>query len=91
MATIKPIDEQLVIAEAKACGAVVTAEEHSVIGGLGAAVCETLCRTAPVPVLRCGVKDTFGRSGNAKELISYFGLDAQAIAENARAAIALKR
>ena len=90
MATIKPIDEQLVIAEAKACGAVVTAEEHSVIGGLGAAVCETLCRTAPVPVLRCGVKDTFGRSGNAKELISYFGLDAQAIAENARAAIALK-
>ena len=91
MVTIKPIDEQLVIAEAKACGAVVTAEEHSVIGGLGAAVCETLCRTAPVPVLRCGVKDTFGRSGNAKELISYFGLDAQAIAENARAAIALKR
>ena len=91
MATIKPIDETMVIAEAQRCGAIVTAEEHSVIGGLGAAVCETLARTCPVPVIRTGIKDTFGKSGTAKELITYFGLDAQSIAENAKAAIALKK
>lgn len=91
MATIKPIDEALVIAEAQRTGAIVTAEEHSVLGGLGAAVCETLSRTCPVPVIRTGVKDTFGRSGSAKELISYFGLDAASIAENAKTAIALKK
>ena len=91
MATIKPIDEAMVIAEAQRCGAIVTAEEHSVIGGLGAAVCETLARTCPVPVIRTGIKDTFGKSGTAKELITYFGLDAQSIAENAKAAIALKK
>lgn len=91
MATIKPIDTELVLAEAAACGAIVTAEEHSVIGGLGSAVCEALAETAPVPVIRVGVKDTFGRSGSAKQLVSYFGLDAQAIAENAKKAIALKK
>lgn len=91
MATIKPIDADLVLAEAAACGAIVTAEEHSVIGGLGSAVCEVLAQTTPVPVIRAGVKDTFGRSGSAKELVSYFGLDAEAIAENAKKAIALKK
>lgn len=91
IATIKPLDEELVIDQAKKCGAVVTAEEHSVLGGLGAAVCETLCESCPVPVLRVGVNDTFGKSGAAKELVHYFGLDAEAIAAKARAAVALKK
>ena len=88
--TIKPLDCDLVTAEAEKCGAVVTCEEHTVIGGLGAAVCECLSERRPTPVLRVGVDDTFGRSGPAKELVSYFGLDAAAIAERAKAAIALK-
>lgn len=91
MATIKPIDEQLLIAEATNCGAVVTCEEHSVIGGLGSAVCETLSKTCPVPVLRVGVRDTFGRSGPAAQLIGYFGLDAESIAAEARKAVELKK
>ncbi|MBQ7475467.1 MAG: transketolase family protein [Clostridia bacterium] len=90
VSTIKPIDRETVAAMAKKCGAVVTCEEHTVIGGLGAAVCETLAETYPVPVLRVGVDDVFGRSGPAKELISYFGLDAASIAAKAKAAIALK-
>lgn len=90
MASIKPIDRELVLAEAKACGAIVTAEEHSVIGGLGAAVCETVCEGAPVPVIRVGIKDTFGHSGPAAALVKEFGLDAEAIAEAARQAIKLK-
>lgn len=90
MASIKPIDRELVLAEAKACGAIVTAEEHSVIGGLGAAVCETVCEGVPVPVIRVGIKDTFGHSGPAAALVKEFGLDAEAIAEAARQAIKLK-
>jgi transketolase len=90
ISTIKPIDRETVTAMAKKCGAVVTCEEHTVIGGLGAAVCETLAETCPVPVLRVGVDDVFGRSGPAKELVSYFGLDAAAIADRAKRAIALK-
>ena len=90
MATIKPIDRELVIAEAKKCGCIVTAEEHSVIGGLGGAVCEVLSECCPTPVLRVGTEDCFGRSGPAKELLSLFGLDAEAIAAKAKAAIALK-
>lgn len=88
--TIKPLDEELVIAEANACGAIVTCEEHTVIGGLGSAVTECLSEKRPTPVLRVGVNDVFGRSGPAKELVSYFGLDAAAIAAKAKAAIALK-
>lgn len=91
IATIKPLDEELVLAEAKVCGAIVTCEEHTVIGGLGAAVCEFLAEKYPIPVLRVGVNDVFGRSGPAKELVSYFGLDAAAIAEKAKAAVALKK
>ena len=90
ISTIKPLDSETVTAMAKKCGAVVTCEEHTVIGGLGAAVCETLAETCPVPVLRVGVDDVFGRSGPAKELVSYFGLDAAAIADRAKRAIALK-
>lgn len=88
--TIKPLDSDLIVAEAAKCGAIVTCEEHTVIGGLGAAVCECLSEKRPTPVLRVGVNDTFGRSGPAKELVSYFGLDAASIAEKAKAAIALK-
>jgi len=90
ISTIKPLDEELVVAEAARCGAVVTCEEHSIIGGLGGAVCECLAEKKPTPVLRVGVNDVFGRSGPAKELVSYFGLDAASIAAKAKAAIALK-
>ena len=89
--TIKPLDEDLIVAEAQACGAVVTCEEHSIIGGLGGAVAECLSAKCPTPVLRVGVEDTFGRSGPAKELVSYFGLDAASIAAKAKAAVALKK
>ena len=90
ISTIKPLDEELVVAEAARCGAVVTCEEHSVIGGLGAAVCECLAEKKPTPVLRVGMEDIFGRSGPAKDLISYFHMDAASIAAKAKAAIALK-
>ena len=90
MATIKPLDTELVLAEANRCGCIVTAEEHSVIGGLGGAVCEALSECRPTPVLRVGTEDCFGRSGPAKELLTLFGLDANAICAKAKAAIALK-
>ena len=89
--TIKPLDEDLVVAEAQKTGAIVTCEEHSIIGGLGGAVAECLSAKCPTPVLRVGVEDTFGRSGPAKELVSYFGLDAAAIVAKAKAAVALKK
>ena len=77
--TIKPIDRELITATAKKTGKVVTVEEHSVIGGLGSAVCETLAETAPTPVLRIGVNDTFGESGPALALFEKYGLDAAGI------------
>lgn len=89
--TIKPLDEEIILAEAEKCGCIVTCEEHSVIGGLGAAVCECLAEKKPTPVLRVGINDEFGRSGPAKELLSYYHLDAASIAEKAKAAIALKK
>ncbi len=82
--TIKPLDEELILAAAKECGKVITAEEHSVIGGLGGAVCETLAGKCQVPVLRIGVQDVFGESGPAKELIAKYGLDAKSIYEAAK-------
>ena len=91
MATIKPLDEELVLRCAAETGALVTAEEHSVIGGLGAAVCETVCGVLPVPVVRVGVQDTFGKSGPALDLLPIFGLDADAIVESAKKAISLKK
>lgn len=91
MSTIKPLDAEAVIAEAEKCGAIVTCEEHTVIGGLGAAVCECLAEVKPVPVLRVGINDEFGRSGPAKELVPYYHLDGASIAEKAKAAIALKK
>lgn len=88
--TIKPIDKDILVKAAKETGAIVTAEEHSVIGGLGSAVTEVLSELCPVPVLRLGVEDTFGKSGPAVELLKIFGLDAKHIAEKARAAVKLK-
>ena len=85
MHTVKPLDEELVIAAAKECGKVVTAEEHSIIGGLGGAVCEVLAEKCQVPVLRIGVMDVFGESGPAKELIAKYGLDAKSIYEKVKA------
>ena len=74
MPTIKPLDEELVVAAAKKCGKVITCEEHSVIGGLGEAVCGVLCEQYPVPVKRIGVNDEFGHSGPAAALLEQFGL-----------------
>ena len=91
MHTIKPLDEELVLAAARETGAVVTSEEHSVVGGLGGAVAELLGEKCPVPVLRHGVNDEFGRSGKAGEVLAYFGLTAEKLAEKARAAIAMKK
>ena len=77
--TIKPLDEELVVAAARETGRVVTIEEHSVLGGLGGAVCETLCEKYPVPVLRIGVEDVFGESGPADALLAKYGLDSEGI------------
>lgn len=91
MATIKPIDRDIIIEAAKKTGAIVTAEEHSVIGGLGEAVSGVVSETVPVPVLRVGVEDTFGKSGPALELLEIYGLNAENICAKAKAALALKQ
>ena len=80
MATVKPLDTELVLEAAKATGKVLTVEEHSVIGGLGSAVCDVLSEQLPTPVLKIGVNDVFGHSGPAVELIKEFGLDGDSIA-----------
>ena len=77
--TIKPLDEELIVASARKTGKVVTAEEHSVIGGLGSAVCDALCKAAPVPVCKIGMQDVFGESGPAAELVEKYGLDGAGI------------
>ena len=91
MATIKPLDKEIVLKAAKETGAIVTAEEHSVIGGLGGAVSEVLCEECPVPVVKLGVNDVFGHSGPAPKLLDEFGLRAPNIVEKAKKAIALKK
>ncbi len=91
MATIKPIDKDIVLDAAMKTGCIVTAEEHSVIGGLGSAVAEVLSETYPVPVTRVGVEDVFGKSGPALELLEIYGLNAQNIAAKAKKAIELKK
>ena len=77
--TIKPLDKELIAAAAKETGKVVTVEEHSVIGGLGSAVCDVLSEEAPTKVMKIGINDTFGESGPALELIKKYGLDAESI------------
>lgn len=89
--TIKPLDRELVIASAAKTGAVVTAEEHNIIGGLGSAVCEVLSESRPTPVLRVGVEDTFGRSGKVPPLLEYYGLTAENIVAKALAAVSMKK
>ena len=79
MHTIKPLDEELVRECAAKTGKIVTVEEHSVIGGLGSAVCDTVCAKTPVPVLKIGINDVFGESGPALELIAKYGLDGEGI------------
>ena len=83
--TIKPLDEELVVKAAKATGKVVTVEEHSVIGGLGGAVCETLSAKAPTPVLRIGVQDVYGESGPAAALLAKYKLDGAGVYEQIKA------
>ena len=83
--TIKPLDEELIVKSAKKTGRVVTAEEHSILGGLGGAVCEVLAEKAPTPVLRIGVKDVFGESGPATELLAKYQLDGAGIYEQIKA------
>lgn len=90
IATIKPLDEAAVVAAAKECGCVVTAEEHNIIGGLGSAVAEVLSEQCPTPMVRVGVEDTYGKSGPAVELLHIFGLDADHIVAAAKQAIAKK-
>ena len=83
--TIKPLDEELVLASAAKTGKVVTVEEHSVIGGLGSAVCDVLSEKAPTKVMKIGINDVFGESGPALELIEKYGLDARGIYEKVKA------
>ena len=84
IATIKPIDQEIVLKAARETGAIVTAEEHSIVGGLGGAVAELLVEGHPVPVKRVGVHDRFGTSGKAEELLKYFGLTSEDLVEAAR-------
>lgn len=88
--TLKPIDKDIIINAAKETGAIVTAEEHSIIGGLGSAVMEVVSENYPVPVLRVGVKDVFGESGKPQELLEKYGLTAADIADKVKQAIKLK-
>ena len=84
VATIKPLDEEMVLAAAADCGKIITCEEHSIIGGLGEAVCSVLAEKLPTPVRRIGVNDEFGHSGPAAALLKQFGLSAEHIVEVAK-------
>ena len=82
--TIKPLDEDIIIKSAKKTGKVVTVEEHSVIGGLGSAVCDALCKSYPTPVYKIGMQDCFGESGSAAALVQKYKLDAQGVYEQVK-------
>ncbi len=89
--TIKPLDSETILRSAAKTGAIVTAEEHNIIGGLGSAVAEAVCEGGkPVPVVRLGVNDVFGKSGPATELLHIYGLDAQNIVEKVKQAASMK-
>lgn len=88
--TIKPIDRDIIVRAAKETGAIVTAEEHNIIGGLGSAVSEVVCGECPVPVIRVGVNDSFGRSGKVPQLLEIYGLTPENIVENAKKAVKMK-
>lgn len=89
--TIKPIDREIIAKAAKETGAIVTAEEHNIIGGLGSAVAEVVCEECPVPVVRLGVEDQFGRSGKVPALLEMYGLTKENIVAKAKKAIELKK
>lgn len=89
--TIKPIDREIIAKAANETGAIVTAEEHNIIGGLGSAVSEVVCEECPVPVVRLGVEDQFGRSGKVPALLEMYGLTKENIVAKAKKAIELKR
>lgn len=89
--TIKPLDKEIIIKAAKETGAIVVAEEHNILGGLGSAVTETVCEEFPVPVLRVGTNDVFGRSGKVPPLLEMYGLTAENIVNKAKLAISLKK
>ena len=89
--TVKPLDADTIVNDARKTGAVVVSEEHNIIGGLCSAVAEAIGESYPVPVVRHGVEDVFGKSGPAKELIEYYGLNAKGIVEKAKKAISLKK
>jgi len=89
--TIKPLDHEILAKAAKETGAIVTAEEHNILGGLGSAVAESVCESCPVPVLRVGTKDEFGHSGKVPPLLEMYGLTPANIADKARKAVALKK
>jgi transketolase len=91
MHTIKPLDTELVLKAAKETGAIVTSEEANVLGGLGGAVAEFVAENCPVPVVRHGVNDEFGRSGKAPLVLEAFGITPEGIAEKAKKAVALKK
>ena len=88
--TIKPLDKEIIIAAAKKTGAIVTAEEHNILGGLGGAVAEVLVENCPVPMERVGVRDTFGKSGDPEALIKHFGLTPEDVAAAAQRVVARK-
>ena len=89
--TIKPIDKDIIVKAAKETGAIVTAEEHNILGGFGSAVAEVLVQNYPAPVKMVGLKDTFGKSGKPYPLMQYYGLTAKDIAESAKEAIKMKK
>ena len=84
MASIKPIDEKIIIRAARECNAIVSAEDHSIIGGLGSAIAEVLAEKQPCKMHRVGVRDSFGESGNPAELAAKFGIDAKEIFNSAK-------
>ena len=88
--TIKPLDKEIILKAAKETGAIGTAEEHSIIGGLGSAVAETICEGYPVPMLRVGVEDKFGKSGKVPPLLEEYGLTAANIADKVRVVVGMK-
>lgn len=89
--TIKPLDKDIIIKAARETGAIVVAEEHNILGGLGSAVAEVICESYPVPVIRVGTNDVFGRSGKVPPLLEMYGLTAENIVEKAELAISLKK
>jgi transketolase len=91
MHTIKPIDKDLVLRAAKETGCIITSEEANILGGLGSAVAEVVSEGCPVPVIRHGVEDQFGRSGKAQAVLDAYGLNAAGIIEKVRCALTLKK